>query len=406
MLKKSLICAAAALALTAGQAQAQYSDNKIKIGVLTDLSGTYSDLAGRGSIVAAEMAIADFGGKVNGVPVEIVSADHQNKADIASSIARKWYDAEQVDAIAELVTTAAAIAVREVSKEKGKIDLVSGAASTPLTNDKCSPTGFHWTYDTYALANGTANAVVKQGGKSWFFLTADYAFGHNLQAQTERVVKANGGEVKGAVKHPFPNSDFSSFLLQAQASGAQIIGLANAGADTINAIKQAKEFGITQGGQQLAGLLVFLTDTHSLGLETAQGMVLTDGYYWDMDDQTRAWSKRWSEKMGGAKMPSMVHAGVYSSVTHYLKALAAAKTDEGIKVADQMRALPISDSSSFAKNGKLRADGRMVHDMYLMQVKKPSESKGAWDYYKVLRTIPGDEAYQPLAESTCPLVKK
>lgn len=405
MLKKALIGAVALTALMAGQAQAQYSDNKIRIGVLTDLSGTYSDLAGKGAIVAAQMAVEDFGGKVGGVPVEIVSADHQNKADIASSIARKWYDAEGVDAIAELVTTAAAIAVREVSKEKGKIDLVSGAASTPLTNDKCSPTGFHWTYDTYALANGTANAVVKNGGKSWFFLTADYAFGHNLQAQTERVVKANGGEVKGAVRHPFPNSDFSSFLLQAQGSGAQIIGLANAGADTINAIKQAKEFGITQGGQSLAGLLVFITDVHSLGLETAQGMLLTTGYYWNRDDETRAWSKRWSAKMDG-KMPSMVHAGTYSSVMHYLKALAAAKTDDGLKVADKMRELPIKDASGFAANGHIRADGRMVHDMYLAQVKKPSESTGPWDYYNILRAIPGDEAYQPLSESTCPLVKK
>ncbi|KIL98772.1 Leucine- isoleucine- valine- threonine- and alanine-binding protein [Paramagnetospirillum magnetotacticum MS-1] len=404
MVMKRLLLGAAALALSTGMAHAQYSDGKVKIGVLTDLSGTYSDLAGKGTIVAAQMAIDDFGGKINGQPIELISADHQNKADIASGIARKWYDTEQVDVIAELVTTAAAIAVREVSKEKGKIDLVSGAASTPLTNDKCSPTGFHWTYDTYALANGTGNAVVKNGGKTWFFLTADYAFGHNLQAQTEKVVKANGGEVKGAVKHPFPNSDFSSFLLQAQASGAQIIGLANAGADTINAIKQAKEFGITQAGQQLAGLLVFITDIHSLGLETAQGMMLTTGFYWDMDDQTRAWSKRWSEKMGNGKMPSMVHAGTYSQVLHYLRAAAAAKTDEGIKVADEMRKLPINDF--FAKNGKIRADGRMVHDMYLAQVKKPSESKGPWDYYKIVRTIPGDEAYQPLSESTCSLVKK
>ncbi|WP_291721333.1 ABC transporter substrate-binding protein [Magnetospirillum sp. 64-120] len=405
MLKKALIGAVALTALTAAQASAQYSDNKIKIGVLTDLSGTYSDLAGKGAVVAAQMAVEDFGGKVNGVPVEIVSADHQNKADIASSIARKWYDAEQVDAIAELVTTAAAIAVREVSKEKGKIDLVSGAASTALTNAKCSATGFHWTYDTAALANGTANAVVKNGGKSWYFLTADYAFGHDLQAQTERVVKANGGEIKGAVRHPFPNSDFSSFLLQAQASGAQIIGLANAGADTINAIKQAKEFGITQGGQSLAGLLVFITDVHSLGLDTAQGMMMTTGYYWNRDDETRAWSKRWSAKMDG-KMPSMVHAGTYSSVMHYLKALAAAKTDDGMKVADQMRALPIKDASGFAVNGKIRADGRMVHDMYLAQVKKPADSKGAWDYYNIVRTIPGDDAYQSLADSKCDLVKK
>ena len=403
MLKKTLVGAVAALALMTGTANAQYSDNKIKIGVLTDLSGTYSDLAGQGSVVAAQMAIEDFGGKLNGMPIEIVSADHQNKADIASSIARKWYDTEQVDAIFDLVTTAAAVAVREVSREKGKVDINSGAGSTILTNDKCSATGFHWTYDVYAMAVGTGNAVVKQGGDSWYFLTADYAFGHDLEAQTAKVVKANGGTVKGAVRHPFPNSDFSSFLLQAQASGAKIIGLANAGSDTINAIKQAKEFGITQAGQSLAGLLVFISDIHSLGLDTAQGMMLTTGYYWDRDDASRAFAKRWSERMKN-RMPTMVHAGVYSSVLHYLRSVEAAKTDEGAKVANQIRTLPIKDF--FAVNGKVRPDGRMVHDMYLAQVKKPSESKGPWDYYNILRTIPGDEAFKPLSESTCALVKK
>jgi branched-chain amino acid transport system substrate-binding protein len=360
-------------------------------------------LAGQGSIEAAKLAIEDFGGKVAGVPIEIVSADHQNKGDIASAIARKWYESDGVDAIFDLVTSATGLAVREVSKEKGKIDVNSGAGSTALTNDKCSATGFHWAYDTYALANGTGNAVVKQGGDTWYFLTADYTFGQNLQAQTERVVKANGGKVLGSVKHPFPNSDFSSFLLQAQASGAKIIGLANAGSDTINAIKQAKEFGITQGGQQLAGMLVFISDVHSLGLDVAQKMLLTTGFYWDMDDGTRAFAKRFAAHMNG-KMPTMVHAGVYSSVHHYLKAIEAAKTDEGIKVADKMRELPINDF--FAKNGKLRPDGRMVHDMYLVQVKSPADSKGPWDYYKVLRSIPGDDAFQPLADSTCPLVKK
>jgi len=371
--------------------------------VLTDLSGTYSDLAGQGSVLAAQMAIEDFGGKLNGAPIELVSADHQNKADIASSIARKWYDTEQVDAIFDLVTTAAAVAVREVSREKGRIAMNSGAGSTVLTNDKCSATGFHWTYDVYAMAVGTGNAVVKQGGDSWFFLTADYAFGHDLEAQTAKVVKANGGTVKGSVRHPFPNADFSSFLLQAQASGAKIIGLANAGSDTINAIKQAKEFGITQAGQSLAGLLVFISDVHSLGLDTAQGMMLTTGYYWDRDEASRAFAKRWSEKMKG-RMPTMVHAGVYSSVLHYLRSVEKAKTDEGVKVAEQIRTLPIKDF--FAVNGKVRADGRMVHDMYLAQVKKPSESKGPWDYYNILRTIPGDEAFKPLADSTCALVKK
>jgi len=400
---KTLMLGVAALALSTGMAQAEITAKKVKIGILTDLSGTYSDLAGQGTITAAQMAIDDFGGKVNGFPVELVSADHQNKADIASAIARKWYENEGVDAIAELVTTAAARAVREVAKEKGKIDLNSGAASLPLTNDWCSPTGFHWTYDNYATAVGTATAVVKQGGTSWFFLTADYAFGHDLQAQAERVVKANGGTVVGSVSHPFPNSDFSSFLLQAQSSGAKIIGLANAGQDTINAIKQAKEFGLDKGGQSLAGLLVFITDIHSLGLDTAKGMLLTTGFYWDMDDGTRAFAKRFGAKMNG-KMPTMVQAGVYSQVTHYLKAVAAADTTEGIKVADKMREIPIKDF--FAKNGHIRADGRMVHDMYLVQVKTPAESKGPWDYYKVIRTIPGDEAFRPLSESTCPLVKK
>jgi len=403
MFKKTLVGAVAALALSAGTASAQFTDNKVKIGVLTDLSGTYSDLAGQGSVLAAQMAIEDFGGKLNGAPIELVSADHQNKADIASSIARKWYDTEQVDAIFDLVTTAAAVAVREVSREKGRIDMNSGAGSTVLTNDKCSATGFHWTYDVYAMAVGTGNAVVKQGGDSWFFLTADYAFGHDLEAQTAKVVKANGGTVKGSVRHPFPNADFSSFLLQAQASSAKIIGLANAGSDTINAIKQAKEFGITQAGQSLAGLLVFISDVHSLGLDTAQGMMLTTGYYWDRDDASRAFAKRWSEKMKG-RMPTMVHAGVYSSVLHYLRSVEKAKTDEGAKVAEQIRTLPIKDF--FAVNGKVRADGRMVHDMYLAQVKKPSESKGPWDYYNILRTIPGDEAFKPLADSTCALVKK
>ena len=398
-----LHCAALFASLWAGTASAQFTDNKVRVGVLTDLSGTYSDLAGQGSVEAAKLAIEDFGGKVAGLPIDIVSADHQNKPDIASAIARKWYDNDGVDAIFDLVTSATGIAVREVSKEKGKIDVNSGAGSTALTNEKCSPTGFHWAYDTYALANGTGNAVVKQGGDTWFFLTADYTFGQNLQAQTERVIKANGGKVLGSVKHPFPNADFSSFLLQAQGSGAKIIGLANAGSDTINSIKQAKEFGITQGGQQLAGLLVFISDVHSLGLDVAQKMLLTTGFYWDADDQTRAFAKRFAARMNG-RMPTMVHAGVYSSVRHYLKAVEAAKTDDGLKVSDKMRELPIADF--FAKNGKLRADGRMVHDMYLVQVKSPADSKAPWDYYKILRTIPGDEAFQPLADSACPLVKK
>lgn len=400
-IRKSIMLGVAATLLSAGVAQAQFAGDSVKIGVLTDLSGTYSDLAGPGSVEAAKMAVEDFGGKLNGKTIDVVAADHQNKADIASSIARKWYDAENVDAIFDLVTSATALAVREVAREKGKVDIVSGAAATTLTGKACSPTGMHWAYDTYALAAGTGNAVVKQGGDTWFFLTADYAFGHDLENSVANVVKANGGKVLGSVRHPFPNADFSSFLLQAQASKAKVIGLANAGADTINSIKQAKEFGITESGQSLAGLLVFISDVHSLGLDTVQGLMLTTGFYWDMDDQTRAWSKRWSQRMGG-KMPTMVHAGVYSSVMHYLNAAKATNTDDAAKVVAKMKSTPVNDF--FGKGGKVRADGRMEHDMYLVQVKKPAESKGPWDYYKVLRTIPGAEAYKPLAQSDCPLV--
>ncbi|MBF0391568.1 MAG: ABC transporter substrate-binding protein [Alphaproteobacteria bacterium] len=388
--------------MMAGAAQAQISDNKVKIGVLTDLSGTYSDLSGQGSVVAAEMAVADFGGKVKGAAVEVVSADHQNKADISSAIARKWYDSEGVDVITDLVTSAVALAVREVARERKKIDIVSGAASTALTGKACSETGFHWAYDTYAMAVGTGKAVVKQGGDSWFFLTADYAFGHALEGDTAAVVKENGGKVVGQVRHPFPNADFSSFLLQAQASKSKIIGLANAGQDTINAIKQAKEFGITDSGQSLASLLIFITDIHSLGLDTAKDLLMTTGFYWDADDESRAFAKRFKEKTG--KMPTMIHAGVYSSVMQYLKAIDAAGTDDGVAVSAKLREMPVKDF--FAKDGKVRADGRMIHDMYLAQVKKPAESKQPWDYLKVVRTIPGDEAYRPLEKGDCPLVKK
>ncbi len=403
-MKKTLLtaCAAAALMLQAGAAGAQMSDDKVKIGVLTDLSGTYSDLSGRGSAIAAQMAVDEFGGSVNGKPIEVISADHQNKADIASSIARKWYDAEQVDAIFDLVTSSVALAVREVSRERNKVDVVTGAATTALTNKACSETGFHWAYDTHALAVGTGAAVVKNGGDSWYFLTADYAFGHALEKDTADIVKASGGTVLGGVRHPFPNADFSSFLLQAQTSGAKIIGLANAGQDTINAIKQAKEFGIVDAGQSLAGLLLFITDIHSLGLDTAAGLMLTTGFYWDLNDDTRAWAAKFEEKAG--QKPTMVHAGTYSAVRSYLEAIKATGTDAGPKVAAQMRATPVNDV--FAKGGKVREDGRMVHDMYLAQVKKPSESKGPWDYYTIVRTIPGDEAYQSLAKSECPLVKK
>ncbi len=389
------------LALGATGAVAEISDGVVKVGVMSDMSGTYSDLSGPGSALAAQMAIDDFGGKVLGKPIELVTADHQNKADIAANKAREWFDADKVDVIADLPTSSCALAVMEVAKQKNRVTLISTGASTKITNANCTATNVHWTYDTYALAVGTGRAVVANGGDTWFFLTADYAFGHSLEEDTAAVVKASGGKVLGAVRHPFPNADFSSFLLQAQASGAKIIGLANAGADTTNAIKQAKEFGITPT-QTLAGLLVFITDIRALGLETAQGMMLTTGFYWDRNDETRAWSKRFAEKHKA--QPTMGQAGVYSALMHYFKAIEAAGTDEAVATVNKMKELPINDM--FAKNGKIRADGRMVHDMYLAQVKTPAESKGDWDYYKILRTIPGDEAYMPLEKSTCSLVTK
>lgn len=386
------------LALLASPVAAEISDGVVKIGLLTDMSGTYSDVAGPGTVVAAQMAIDEFGGKVAGAPIELVSADHQNKADIAANTARQWGDTDKVDAFGELVTTSVAMAVFEVAKQQNKIALVSGAASSPLTNDACIPSGLHWTYNTRALAVGTGSAVVAEGGDSWFFLTADYAFGEALQKDVTKVVEAAGGTVLGSVKHPFPASDFSSFILQAQASGAKVIGLANAGADTINAIKAAKEFGIVEAGQKVAGLLVFLSDIHALGLDTAQGLQMTVSFYWDMNDETRAWSEKFFEKTG--KMPTGVQAGMYSAVRHYLKAIEATGTDETNAVVAKMREMPVNDM--FATNGVLRSDGRMVHDMYLAEVKKPEESTKPWDYLKIIRTIPGEEAYGTLEESTCP----
>jgi branched-chain amino acid transport system substrate-binding protein len=397
----SVACAAAFAAMASG-AQAQISDNVVKIGVLTDLSGTYSDLAGSGAVLATQMAIDDFIAKEKpAFKIEMVSADHQNKADIASTKAREWFEREGVDTVTELVTTSTALAVMKIAKEKDRIALINGAASTPITNEQCNDVSAHYTYDTYALANGTAKAVTQQGGKTWFFLTADYAFGQSLENQSAAVVKANGGQVLGSVRHPFPGSDFSSFLLQAQASGAQVIGLANAGADTTNAIKQAAEFGVTPK-QSLAGLLMFITDVHALGLKPTQGMYLTTGYYWDRNDETRAWSKRFFDKQ--KKMPTMVQAGQYSSIYNYLKAVKASGTDATQKVMAQMKKTPINDF--FAKNGTIRDDGRMVHDMYLAQVKKPADSKYPWDYYAIKATIPAAEAFTPLSESKCPLVKK
>ena len=402
-MKKKLIATAALCALAVG-AQAQVSDNLVKIGVLNDMSGLYSDIGGPGSVWAAKAAAEDYvkatGSKLK---IEIVAADHQNKPDVGSNIARKWFDTDQVDAIVDVPTSSVALAVNQVAKEKGKIHLNTGAASADLTGKACTPNTIHWLYDTWMLANGTGKAVVQTGGDSWFFLTADYAFGHALERDTEAVVTKNGGKVLGRVRHPLSNQDFSSFLLQAQGSKAKIIGLANAGGDTINSIKQAAEFGITRGGQNLAGLLVFITDIHSLGLQTAQGLILTETFYWDLNDQTRAWSKRFAAGNGG-KYPSMDQAGVYAVVLHYLKAIDAAKTDDGTKIAAKMKELP-TDDPLFGK-GVIRQDGRKLHNAYLFEVKKPSESKYPWDYYKVRATIPADQAFRPLNEGDCPLVKK
>lgn len=377
------------------------SGNVVKIGVLTDLSGLYSDIGGQGSVVAAQMAAEDFGGKVGDAKVEIVSADHQNKADVGAQKAREWIDRDGVDMITDALNSAVALATSKVVAEKKRILIDTGAASTRLTNEDCTPYTIHHTYDTYALAHGTGSAVVERGGDSWFFLTADYAFGHSLEQDTANVVKANGGKVLGAVRHPLSAADFSSFLLQAQTSGAKIIGLANAGGDTINSIKAANEFGVTRK-QQLAGLLVFLSDIHSLGLRATQGMYVTEAWYWDLNDETRAWSKRFYEKT--KKMPTMIHAGTYSATLMYLNAVKATGTDNADAVMAWLRANPQSDM--FARNMVLREDGRLVHDMYLFQVKTPAESKGEWDYYHVRQVIPADKAFQPLSESRCPLVKK
>jgi branched-chain amino acid transport system substrate-binding protein len=395
---------AAAIALTGGAASAQYSDGVIKIGVINDASGLYADITGAGSVWAARKAVEDFGAKAKGLNVEIVSADHQNKPDIASNIVRQWIDVDKVDAIADMPTSSAALAVNQIIRDKNKVHLNSGAATSDLTNKACSPNTVHWTYDTVALANGTAKAAVRNGGDTWFILTADYAFGHALERDVEAVVNSSGGKVLGKVRHPFPGQDFSSFLLQAQASKAKVIGLANAGGDTINAIKQASEFGITKSGQNLAGLLVFVTDVHSLGLSTAQGLLLTEAFYWDKDDGTRSFSKEFAAANKG-RMPSMVQAGVYGSVMHYLKAVHEMKSDaDGVKVVEKMKSMP-TDDRLFGK-GMIRVDGRKMHDVYLYEVKKPSESKGPWDYYKLRATIPANEAFRPLAQSECFLVKK
>ena len=409
-MKRKLIGAlvgAAAMSLAAGQALAQkagakVSGDTVKIGVLTDMSGVYSDLGGQGSVTAAQMAIDDF--KAQAKPawkIELVYADHQNKADVGSNKAREWYDTQGVDMITDALNSAVALAVSKVTLEKKRILIDTGAASTRLTNEDCSPNTVHYVYDTYALANGPGKAVTKQGKDSWFFLTADYAFGHSLEKDTADAVKASGGKVVGAVRHPLNASDFSSFLLQAQSSKAKVVGLANAGGDTINSIKAANEFGVTKN-MKLAGLLMFINDIHSLGLKTTEGMYLTTGWYWNQSPESREWGRRFFDKM--KRMPSMLQAGDYSAVTTYLKAVKAAGTDDADAVMAQLKKAKINDM--FTKNGVIRADGRMVHDMYLMQVKSPAESKEPWDYFKLVQTIPGEEAYTKLANSKCPLVKK
>ncbi len=396
---------AALLALAAAPgpalAQEKVSDGVVKIGLLLDMSGVYADIVGPGSVIAARMAVDDFGGKVLGKPIELIFADHQNKADLTAAKAREWFDTQKVDMLADVAATAPALAALEVAKQKNKIALFPSAASSRLSNENCSAISVHWTYDTYALAAGTGRGVVKTGGDSWFFLTADYAFGTNLEKDTTEVIKAEGGRVIGSVRHPLNASDFSSFLLQAQASKAKIIGLANAGGDMINAIKAANEFGITKT-QRLAALLVFINDIHSIGLPVAQGMLLTEAFYWDANEETRKWSRRFFEKH--KRMPNMAQAGTYSGITHYLKAVAATGTDETSAVMAKMRELPVNDFMT--KNGKIREDGRLVREMYVFEVKKPSESQYPWDYYKLKATIPADQAYLPLSRSSCPLVKK
>ena len=405
-MRKSLSTLAMTSALVfAGSAFAQNMDKNVKIGSLGDQASLYADIGGAGSVVAAQMAIQDSGLNKKGWNISVISADHQNKPDVGSNIARQWIDVEKVDVFVDLASSGVGLAVSNIAKEKNVVNLNSGSASSDLTGAQCSPNTVHWVYDTYLLANGTGKALVKAGGDSWFFLTADYAFGHALERDTGDVVKANSGKVLGTVRHPLNTSDFSSFLLQAQSSKAKIIGLANAGGDTTNSIKQAAEFGIVSGGQKLAGLLMFITDVHALGLNVAQGLNFTETFYWDMNDQTRAFTKRFNEKHKKSP-PSMVHAGVYSSVLHYLKALEAlgGNPHDGVKVVNKMKEMP-TDDPLFGK-GSIRADGRKIHPGYLFEVKKPSESKYPWDYYKTVATIPAEEAFLPLDKSPCPLLKK
>lgn len=390
--------------LAASTAQAEITDGVVRIGVLNDQTGVYAGLAGPGSVWAAKKAVQDFAPEKHGLKVEIVAADHQNKPDVGASIARRWFDMDKVDAIVDVPTSSVILAVNQVVKEKNKVMIVTGGGTSDLTGKACTPNAIHWAYDTWALANGTGKAVVKSGGKSWFFVTADYAFGHSLERDTEAVVVKNGGKVLGKVRHPFPGNDFSSYLLQAQASKAQVVGLANAGGDTIGAVKQAAEFGVTAGGQKLAGLLVFSSDVQALGLKAAQGLLLSETWYWDMTDENRKFGKEFAAANNG-KFPTMAQAGTYSAVIHYLKAVAAMKADgDGAAVVAKMKAMP-TDDKLFGK-GSIREDGRKIHPLYLFEVKKPSESKYAGDFYKLIASIPANEAFRPMEEGGCPLVGK
>lgn len=382
----------------ASTARAQVSDDVVKIGVLTDMAGVTADITGKGSVIAAEMAVKEFGATVLSKPIQVIFADHQHKADVGTTVARQWFDTDKVDAVVDVPNSAVALAIQSLARDKKRIVMYSGAGTTALTNEQCSPYGFHWTYDTYAVSHGTASAVVKAGGNTWFMLASDYAFGHQLQKDATDVVQANGGKVLGAVRHPLNNADFSSFLLRAQASGAQVIGIANAGNDTVNAIKQAGEFGLAEQGQSLAALIFFLQDVHSLGLKATQGTYLTTASYWDIDDASRTWSKQFLERAG--MMPSMLHAGVYGAVLHYLKAIRQAGTDDSDKVAAAMKAMTINDA--FTKDASIRADGRVLRDMYLARVKKPADSKAPWDYFEIVRKIAPEETVWPISESKCP----
>jgi branched-chain amino acid transport system substrate-binding protein len=390
-----------ALTLVAMATSATAQNGPVRLGVLTDMSSLYADNGGQGSVVAAQMAVDDFKGKVLGRPIEIIAGDHQNKADVGSAIGRRWLENENVEAILDVPNSAVALAVQGITRDKKKLFLATGAATSRLTGDECSPTGIHWTYDTYALSQGTTRAISRLGAKSWFFLSADYSLGAQLEADSRKVIDATGGKVVGAVKHPINTPDFSSFLLQAQASKADVIALADSGGDFINAVKQAGEFGVTRG-QKLAGLIVFIADIHSLGLQSAQGLMLTSAFYWDLNDETRAWSKRFIDKT--RKVPTMIHAGTYGAVMHYLRAVEAAGTLDGPTVAAKMREMPVNDFMT--KNGRIRQDGRLVRDMYLFRVKSPEESKYKFDYYELLATIPGEEAFKPMEEGGCPLLKK